>query len=134
MEDLQIDVEPIARWRRGMQTLMRGDSVRVWTESAFRLEVFDSHSADRHGKARLAYCFQDFRMGEIPIFEGQDFYVSPLDAIDSDAVVAALLGYFSLQPGDTDREYFDEYSERQTEWMNCYADELALLAFELEEV
>ena len=58
---------------------------------------------------------------------------SPLDANDSDATVAALLSFLSLQPGDTDREHFEDYSLRQMQWVEGHADELGFLCFEMEE-
>jgi len=49
------------------------------------------------------------------IFEGRDFRPSPLHAWDSDATVAAIMGFLTLRLGDTDREYFENYSAEQIE-------------------
>ncbi len=73
-------------------------------------------------------------MGVEPIFEGDDFYASPLDAIDGAATIASVLVFLSLRPGDTDAAALAGYSARQTEWMELYAEELALRALELKEV
>jgi hypothetical protein len=43
------------------------------------------------------------------LFQGEDFAGSPLHTDDLDETVAALLSFLSLRPGDTDREYFDNY-------------------------
>jgi hypothetical protein len=48
-----------------------------------------------------------------PIFRGTDFRPSPLWAIDSDDALRALLGFLTLRPGDTDREYFADYTAGQ---------------------
>ncbi|MBO1318312.1 hypothetical protein [Acanthopleuribacter pedis] len=104
--------------------------LRTWEEDGFRLEVFDTHQT-RNGKNRLAYRLFDRHFDEIPIFEGDDFCASPLDAIDSEATIAALLNFLSLRPGDTDETYFDDYSARQREWCDLRAEALAQLTFDL---
>ena len=131
MHDLQIDVDPVGRWRHGMEACRQ--PVRVWKRDTFRLDLFDTHRTDRRGKTRLAYRFSDSRMGAEPIFEGEDFCASPLHADDSDATLAALLGFLSLQSGDTDSEYFGDYTPRQLEWRDTYAEELGYLRIEIEE-
>src|SRR5262245_31662472 len=47
------------------------------------------------------------------LFQGEDFGCSPMHAIDSDASVEALMGFLTLRPGDTDREYFKSYTQDQ---------------------
>ena len=137
MCDLQIDVDPVGRWCRGMEAcgepVPAEEPIRIWSRDSFRLELFDTGRTDRHGKSRLAYSFSDSRMGARPIFGGADFFASPLDATDSDATVAALLSFLSLQAGDTDSEHFDDYTPRQLEWRDTYAEELGFLRFEMGE-
>lgn len=60
------------------------------------------------------------------LFEGADFGVSPLHSVDSDAALLALLWFLALRPGDTDREYFAEYTAAQLEW--CESSECESLA------
>lgn len=59
------------------------------------------------------------------LFEGEDFGCSPLHAIDSDACVAGIMGFLTLRPGDTDREYFDSYTPEQLEYCQQHAEALA---------
>ena len=59
------------------------------------------------------------------LFEGEDFGCSPLHAIDSDETIAALLGFLTLRPGDTDSEYFADYTPRQLEFCDQHAEALA---------
>lgn len=73
----------------------------------------------------MAYTFRDH--GEV-IFAGDDFYPSPLHACDGDEAVAALLGFLALQPGDTDREHFDAYTNRQLAWAYKRASALRFAA------
>lgn len=132
MHDLQIDVAPVERCRRGFQAFQGADALCVWTRDTFRLELYDTGRSGHLGKSQLGYRFADSRMGTEPIFEDDDFYASPLDAIDSAATIAAVLVFLSLRPGDTDMEALAAYSTRQTEWMELYAEELALCAFDLK--
>jgi hypothetical protein len=109
---------------------MNREAIRTWHAGRFHLEVFDTGRSDWRGQTRLAYTFKD--NGNV-IFEGQDFAGSPLHADDSDETLAALLGFLSLRPGDTDREYFDSYTPEQLEWAQHHGEELSWLAHEMEE-
>lgn len=62
------------------------------------------------GTEKLGY--ELFEGREI-IFSGTEYRPSPLHAIDSDESVAGLMEFLTLRPGDTDAEYFDEYTKRQ---------------------
>jgi hypothetical protein len=44
--------------------------------------------------------------------------------IDSDHAVASLMGFLTLQPGDTDQEYFDKYTEVQKTYCQQHAEYL----------
>ena len=59
------------------------------------------------------------------LFEGQDFRPSPLHAWDSDDTVAAIMGFLTLRLGDTDREYFDDYTAEQIAFRDTHAETLA---------
>lgn len=59
------------------------------------------------------------------IFEGDDFGASPMHGIDSDEAVKALMGFLTLRPGDTDKEYFNKYTPRQLAFANEHAEHLA---------
>jgi len=87
------------------------EHLRTWQADDFRLDLF--YYGTGWGRVRLAYEFRD--RGEC-IFAGDDFYPSPLYAFDGDEAIAALLGFLALQPGDTDREYFEKYTNRQLAW------------------
>src|SRR5690349_15058841 len=99
--------------------------LRVWEQAGFRLEMFDTGTTDR-----LAYRF--FDNGTL-IFEGDDFHASPLHAIDGDATVAGLLAFLSLRPGDTDPDYFADYTSEQMAWCRRRAEYLSLIQCEMEE-
>jgi len=97
----------------------------------FRLELYDSGKRNPHtGRYYIGYKFYH---DDNLIFSGEDFSPSPLHAIDGDESIASLLSFLSLQPGDTDDEYFDDYMPEQMEWCQQYGEELSWLAMELEE-
>jgi len=110
------------------------DTIRVWRRSFFTLRVFDTGEMV-DGKHRLSYVFSDSKHPQgAQLFVGQDFFPSPLHATDSDETIAALLGFLSLGEGDTDRDYFDNYTEAQLDWRDSERrEELQLLVHEMEE-
>jgi len=114
----------------------RKEMLRDVLINGYRLETWDTYRTDRLGKSVLAYRFTG-PDGEV-IFEGADFCCSPLCAIDSDDCLRALLGFLTLQPGDTDEDYFDAYTDRQLEFAEGDAEYLGLWAhdstMEFEEV
>ncbi len=107
------------------------DPIKVWSQDGFQLELFDNYEI-KYGKHILAYRFWD---GEALIFEGADYGCSPMHAIDSDGAVAGLLAFLSLKPGDTDSEYFEDYSPEQMAWcQGGRAEQLGCWVCEMEEV
>ena len=83
----------------------------------------------RFGKDIVGYAV--FRDGEAaPIFLGEDFGCAPGNAIDSDAALRMLLGFLTLRPGDTDDEYFADYTERQHAFAASDAEHLSIWGHE----
>jgi uncharacterized membrane protein (UPF0127 family) len=107
------------------------DIIRDVDVDGYRLRMWDTYRTDRLGKSILGYEFFD-RNGNL-LFTGEDFSPSPMDAIDSDASVRALLGFLTLRPGDTDDEYFAEYTSEQMDFAQTDAEELQLYTLEEEE-
>jgi hypothetical protein len=108
------------------------DLVRTWEDPdgyGFKLNLYDTYQTS-YGKSRLAYRFYH---GDKIVFEGDDFFSSPSHAIDADATVAGLLHFLSLKPGDTDREYFEGYTEEQLAFANEWGETLSLYVEELED-
>jgi len=91
----------------------------------FYLYLFDLFTKDSYGKWQLGY---EFYQDEELIFSGDDFHVSPLVAIDSDECYQHLMTFLTLRPGDTDEEYFDDYTERQMEFAEEHAETLSIYA------
>jgi hypothetical protein len=105
--------------------------LREWEEGDFRLLLWDTNTRVASGpQSRLAYQF--FHKGEL-IFQSADYGCSPMHAVDSDECVAALLSFLALRPGDTDSEYFKDYSIQQMAFAQSYGEELGYIAMEMEE-
>lgn len=95
----------------------------------FLLELWDTNRTGHNGKSRLAYRFS--HNGRV-IFQGDDFFCSPLLSVDSPQTVGCLLSFLSLRPGDTDDEYFESYSPGQVDWALEWGETLSVYADDLE--
>jgi hypothetical protein len=95
----------------------------------FKLSLWDTNGRDSMGKHRLAYCLSIKRRRGLtrwePIFLAEDFHCSPMHAIDSDETVKSLMSFLTLRPGDTDREYFKDYTPAQRAYCSEHAESLA---------
>lgn len=106
------------------------DLIKVWRKAGFTLRMWDTGRRDSRGQANIAYELKD---GRKVIFAGEDFSGSPMHADDSLATVACLLGFLTLKPGDTDLEYFANYTREQMSWCeSSRSDELRMIQFEME--
>ena len=103
-------------------------SIRIWADGDYTLEIFNYNSA-RKGRALLSYHF--YHINDL-IFEGREFSPSPFYHYASDKSIGALLGFLSLKPGDTDKEYFEDYTQQQLAFVIQHGEYLSLLASELE--
>jgi hypothetical protein len=104
--------------------------LREWKEGDFRLLLWDTNRTDQYHKSILAYEF--YHKGRL-IFSGADVHCSPMHSIDGDESVAALLHFLCLRPGDTDRDYFKDYSVQQMAFAEGYGEELSYIVMEMEE-
>jgi hypothetical protein len=93
----------------------------------FRLVTWDTYRMDRRGCCYVGYALIH---GETVIFEGEDYSPGPMSGIDSDDAVRSLIGFLSLQPGDTDDEYFENYTTVQLEFAETYGENLSMYGVE----
>lgn len=107
------------------------DQLRKVDVDGYTLTTWDTGKVDNLGKSILGYRFENGNGQGDVIFEGEDFHCSPAVAIDSDEALRSLLGFLTLRPGDTDREYFANYTPRQ--WAFVHSDAESLHLFSLEE-
>jgi len=74
---------------------------------------------------RIGYELKQHENGKTTVlFTGTDFKCSPMDAEDSDESVEALMGFLTLRRGDTDAEYFKDYTAEQIEFTETHAESL----------
>lgn len=87
----------------------------------FRLDLGATNGTDWRGQTRLEYrLLQD----GVEVFAGSDFSGSPMHADDSDDTVRCLMGFLTLRPGDTDSEYFENYTPEQLAFCDAHAEAL----------
>jgi hypothetical protein len=108
-----------------MSSLMRTCRFSPWRKGSgprFILKLFDL------GRGRVDRIGYELKMkfGDrtVVLFAGDDFRPSPLHAIDSDETVVGLMSFLTLQKGDTDAEYFRNYTPAQLEFSEQYAEAL----------
>lgn len=103
---------------------MKKDILRHVDLDGYTLKTWDTGRTARSpsGASILGYELKDPHGKSL--FKGEDFTCSPLHAVDSDECVEALLGFLTLRPGDTDREYFKDYTKAQMEFANGDAEQL----------
>jgi hypothetical protein len=92
----------------------------------FTLTMWDDAGYDSMGKQKIRYSLTALCRGvKTALFAGSDFSCSPMHASDSDETVAALMGFLTLKPGDTDADYFDGYTEAQHAFAAEHAEAVA---------
>lgn len=101
------------------------DLIRRVKIEQFELSLYDTGRYDSRGQTILAY---ELTAPGTTIFAGNDFRGSPLRADDSDNTLRALLGFLTLRPGDTDPDYFAEYTAEQLDFCATRAEGLSLWA------
>lgn len=75
------------------------------------------------GTEKLSYDFDMLEAGKkTELFNGDEYRPSPLHAVDSDESVLGLLHFLTLRPGDTDDEYFKNYTPVQLDYCVKHAE------------
>lgn len=110
---------------------LRNVTMRPYRDQSisFTLNTWDTGQTDHLGKSILRYQFQQ---GDKLLFEGEDFACSPMNAIDSDESVRALLSFLTLRPGDTDSEYFENYTQEQLDFASEHGETLQMYTLDDE--
>lgn len=111
-----------------------GTYLGSWSGDGFRLRLFDDGQTNALGKTQLRYSFADLIQGSDELFQGDDYGLASSHAVDSPEAAAGILSFLSLEPGDTDEEYFAAYTPAQRTWLESgRAQDMKLAVFELEE-
>lgn len=94
----------------------------------FALTIWDTGCLHRGGpQYAIGYRLTMHEAGKRTVlFQGEDFGCSPMHAIDSDACVESLMVFLTLRPGDTDREYFADYTPAQIDYCEQHAEALGV--------
>ena len=88
-------------------------------------------------KSIYRYTFYDLEFSDEPLFVGSDFMLSPMVEEDSVEAIAHLLGFLSCDRSSVETEYFDNYSDRQLDWLDNWSERVELLQYwqaEIEEL
>lgn len=90
----------------------------------------DSRKAERPS---YDYIVETPPMGKIQyvLFEGKQYCPSPFDLGDNDKIIDGLLFFICLRPGDTEQEYFKDYTPEQMLWAQSL--ECEMISAELSE-
>jgi hypothetical protein len=101
----------------------------------FTLETWETGTRAPYGQEQLGYRFKQVEPDGTArvIFEGTDFGCSPMDAIDSNGSLRSLLGFLTLRPGDTDPEYFEDYTAEQLAFADEHAESLSIWSTDPDE-
>lgn len=86
---------------------------------------------DRDGKDLIAYQLYDSDWHDNPVFEGNDFHSPNGYSMEESAL--SLLGFLTLKEGDTDSEYFEQYTPEQIKWRDERAEQMQIEVMEAEE-
>lgn len=118
----------------------------------FSLTIWDTFRLDKYGKFILRYrltqtvdvcnatgkpcepsCYEPntscpkHKRRQV-IFEGSDYCPSPSNAISGNESMAGLLYFLTLQPGDTDPDYFANYTPHQLAFASEHGEALRIEA------
>ena len=107
------------------------------TKPSFSLTTWDTYICGDGGRSVIGYQFTMHtfdllkptkKKKSIVIFEGEDFATH--DVINSDRVAQSILGFLTLRLGDTDKEYFDNYTEIQKDFRDFHAEMMAVFMYD----
>lgn len=108
-------------YRKGMGptfTLVMWDTHRTMYGKSLLGYRLTMHHSINYAHVKTRYVKRDV------VFEGEDFGCSPMHSIDGDESVEACMSFLTLRPGDTDADYFDNYTPEQMEYCQLYAEDL----------
>ena len=95
--------------------------------------LYDNMKYKGNGIMRRVYLSYTMTQNGRILFSGDDFSPSPMDSIDGLEAVVCLLSFLTTRPGDTDDEYFQDYTAKQLDFANSLAcEELQSIPYDLE--
>ena len=97
---------------------LRHVELEAFTGRKWQLLTWSTGRTDHRGQTRIGYELID--PDGLIMFGGSDFAGSPMHADDSDESLRALLSFLTMRPGDTDKEYFANYTPTQLEFAQTF--------------
>ena len=115
-----------------MTTMTEDTHLRTWRipELSLELEMHETGRFGEFGRYYIAYTLR--QRGEV-VFQGDDYGIPAGQSPDSLDAATGLLFFLGLRPGDTDRDYFDGYTERQWRFVEESAEDLQMWVSIIEE-
>lgn len=106
--------------------MMRRITFRPYTSGpSFTLTTWDTGRSGYGGKWLVGYKLTMRQGGKSTVlFQGEDFGSSPMHAIDSDETCRGIMAFLTLRPGDTDADYFEDYTQQQLDYCSEHAEAL----------
>ena len=103
----------------------------VYQIGTIRVEMYMPVFKDRWS---VSYRMYDTDFNSKPIFEGSDYYPSPMfPAVLSEESALGLLGFLALNEGDIEKDYFQGYTARQMRWRDTKAADVMAEVLDREE-
>jgi hypothetical protein len=97
----------------------------------YTMTLKNTWKTDSYGKYIVKYWFKD--PNKKLLFSGSDFHASPMHKPESKESAIALLGFLTCKPGDTDNEYFKDYTEDQLNFANSQeCENLQYIVYDFE--
>ena len=116
-QDLYIDGKQVMQLREIVAWAWRDDFIIA----------LGNPKLDRGGtfQSRWTLTYNFYYKGDL-LFSGSDYSPSPLYDFASNQSLAEMVGWLSLKPGDTDEEYFDNYTEDQLRFAEDHSDDMMM--------
>lgn len=109
---------------------VRFEPYQVGMGPTFILDLFDLHTFTRDGKNKVGYILTEATPECPHVIFRSSIGVPHHKSIDEDSVVKGVMNFATLRPGDTDRNYFDDYTDVQMHFATHHAEVLSLYASE----
>lgn len=105
----------------------------IYTDSkmSYRLTMTDTGEKLVDGHGIVHYKFESTAPDQVTIFEGSDYFPSPLNRPLSDKSVNDLMGFLTLKQGDTDSEYFKDYNITQMLFRDAEAEFVSYAVYDM---
>lgn len=97
----------------------------------FSLVMWDTHRIQTAVGSRPTHWTVGYRLTmrengkSVILFEAEDYGHPMYTSIDNDSSVEGLMTFLTLRPGDTDEEYFADYTEVQKDYCSNHAEDLS---------